>query len=482
MSEPAAEPSHADTRWRPATLSGFGLAVRGRSRVARPRTRDELLDLLVTAPRGGHGLLLRGAGRSYGDATTNDGGAAIDLTGLDRVLAFDRETGIARVEPGVTIGQLWRRSIAERWWPAVVPGTMAVTCGGAAAMNVHGKNNFAAGTFGEHVRSFTLATARGELLFCSRERNADLFHAAIGGLGMLGCFVDLELELKRVAAGRLRVHAFATRDFDDALARIEAERTRADYLVGWHDAHARGAAIGRGLIHRADQLAPGEDPDGERWLRPERQDVPARLFGLVPKGWVWPGMWGAANCGAIRWVNALKYRAGLREQQRPPYLQTHGAFHFLLDYLPRWHWAFRPGGLIQFQPFVPAGVAGTLLPQLVEACQRARLVPYLLVLKRHRPDPFLLSHAVDGFSLAMDFAVTRRNRAALWAHCRALAETVFAAGGRFYWAKDAVLEAGSFARVHGGDAVARFRALKQRLDPDGVLQSDLARRLGICPA
>ena len=43
--------------------------------------------------------------------------------------------------------------------------------------------------------------------------------------------------------------------------------------------------------------------------------------------------------------------------------------------------------------------------------------------------------------------------------------------------RDAVLQASSFARVHGDEAVRTFRALKQRCDPDGLLQTDLSRRL-----
>jgi decaprenylphospho-beta-D-ribofuranose 2-oxidase len=108
-------------------------------------------------------------------------------------------------------------------------------------------------------------------------------------------------------------------------------------------------------------------------------------------------------------------------------------------------------------------------------------VPYLGVLKRHKPDPFLMTHAVDGYSLAMDFAVSKneRRRAELWKLCQELAEVVLEAGGRFYYAKDAVLLASSFARVHGDEATAKFRALKQKWDPDRLLQTDLSRRMGV---
>lgn len=460
-------------RWRRELVTGFGLALRGEAAVCRPRTPEQVVEALVDSSS----LALRGAGMSYGDAAMNTGGRVLDLTAMDRILSFDPRKGVARVQPGVTIGALWRHTIAHGYWPAVVPGTMAVTVGGAAAMNVHGKNAYRVGTFGEHVLSFTLATPRGDLLVCDRERDPELFHAAIGGFGMLGCFVELELRLARVHSGRLRVRAISVPDLDAALATMEEERAGADYLVGWHDAYGRGRALGRGLIHRADKPAPGEDPEGERLLAPEHQDLPSRLLHVIPKGWIWPGMWLVAHLGAIAPVNYAKHLAGRREARRPFYFQSHGAFHFLLDYVPGWRKAFLPGGLIQFQPFVPAGVAGRVLADLIESCQRERLIPYLLVLKRHRPDPFLMTHGLDGFSLAMDFAVTRRNRKPLFDHCRRLAERVLEAGGRFYYAKDAILDGSAFRRIHGEDAVERFLALKERLDPRGVLQTDLSRRV-----
>ena len=192
-------------------------------------------------------------------------------------------------------------------------------------------------------------------------------------------------------------------------------------------------------------------------------------------------MWCAVHSGQVGLVNWLKFKAGFAEQRKSPYLQTHGAFHFLLDYVPRWQWMTKPGGLIQFQPFVPKAEGARVLRTLIEKCQAAGHVPYLGVLKRHRPDAFLMTHAVDGYSLAMDFAVSARKaqRESLWQLCRELAEIVLAAGGRFYYAKDAVLLESSFVRVHGDDAVQRFRALKQKWDPDRLLQTDLSRRLGV---
>jgi hypothetical protein len=284
-----------------------------------------------------------------------------------------------------------------------------------------------------------------------------------------------------VHSGRLRVAAIVAKDLEHNLQILEDMRGEADYLVSWLDLHGKGAGLGRGLMHRADQFQPGEDPDGLRLLDPTLQDVPPNLFGVVPKGWLWPGMWAAVHAGQVGLVNWLKFQAGFAEARKSPYLQTHGAFHFLLDYVPRWQWMTKPGGLIQFQPFVPKAEGARVLRAVIEKSQAAGHVPYLGVLKRHRPDPFLMTHAVDGYSLAMDFAVSARRsrRDSLWRLCQELAEIVLAAGGRFYYAKDATLLASSFPRVHGEGAVAAFRAQKAKWDPDRLLQTDLSRRLGV---
>ena len=119
-----------------------------------------------------------------------------------------------------------------------------------------------------------------------------------------------------------------------------------------------------------------------------------------------------------------------------------------------------------------------MLHKIIEMCHTSGLLPYLGVLKRHRLDKFLMTHAVDGFSMAMDFYVGGDSRRrAVWDLTHRMAEVVLDAGGRFYYAKDATLLESSFERIHGRGAVEQFRAMKARLDPNGVLQTELSRRL-----
>jgi FAD/FMN-containing dehydrogenase len=458
-------------------LPGWGGAVGAQSPIWRPADLAGLRQALEEARVRGLSIGLRGGGNSYGDAAVNQGGAVLDLTRMNRLLGFDRDTGVAEVEPGVTIEQLWKTILPLGFWPKVVSGTMFPTVAGAAAMNIHGKNNFKVGTIGDALLEFDLLLADGQLLTCSRETNPDLFHAAIGGFGMLGVMTRLKLRTQRVHSGDLEVRAISCPDLGAMMAAFEERKSAADYLVGWVDCFASGRGLGRGLIHEARYLAPGEDPAPERTLALAHQELPSRILGLFPKSQVWRCMAPICNDLGLPVLNATKHFMGRREAAAPPYRQSHAGFAFLLDYVPNWKRAYGPGGLIQYQSFLPVETAHETYRELLTLNQRRGLVPYLGVFKRHRPDPFWLTHAVDGWSFAMDFRVTRQNREALWRHTAELTERVLAAGGRFYFAKDLVLGKAAVERMFPADRREAFLALKRRLDPELRLQTNLWRRL-----
>ncbi|MCP6151231.1 FAD-binding protein, partial [Klebsiella pneumoniae] len=90
---------------------------------------------------------------------------------LDRIRAFDRETGRIRAEAGLLLCDLLALAVPLGLFPPVVPGTMAVTLGGMAAADVHGKNHHRDGGFGDHVEALTLALPGGGTLVCGPNEN-----------------------------------------------------------------------------------------------------------------------------------------------------------------------------------------------------------------------------------------------------------------------------------------------------------------------
>jgi decaprenylphospho-beta-D-ribofuranose 2-oxidase len=455
-------------------MSGFGRSSFADGYVFQPETLDAMREVLALARHAGRQVTLRGAGRSYGDASIGAECVVLDLSRLRRVLSFDSASGIIEVEPGVTIEDLWRHALPQGWWPPVVSGTAKVTLGGALAMNIHGKNNLARGTLGEHVLELDFETPDGRAGTLTPSDPA--FFSVISGLGLLGAITRIKLQLKPVASGEVRVEAASCRNWGEQFAAFERYEGDAEYVVSWIDCFGSGASEGRGLLHAGWH---SEEPDSAS-LQPERQDLPEKVMALFPKASVWRILKQFNHRPGMKLINAAKQIAGRREHGKTV-RQSLAAFNFLLDYVPDWELAYRPGGLIQCQYFIPREQAKSTFSKLVRMQQEAGLESFLAVMKRHRPDRFLLSHAVDGYSLALDFKVTRANQPALFDLARRMNDVALEANGRFYFAKDSTLTPEQ-ARAFLGAALKEFQALKRELDPENMLTSELVRRLKLFEA
>ena len=452
------------------TLENFGHSMSAPSYRFSPKTSEEIYEAFQLAKKTGLTVTLRGAGRSYNDAALNGGGIVLDLTGMNQIVEWDASSGLVRCEAGVTLEQLWQKVLPDGWWPPVVSGTMTTTLGGCLGANIHGKNNFRMGTIGEHVTEFTATLPTGAEIICSPKKNADLFYSMISGLGMLGVFTSVTLQMKPVYSGLVEVHAWPTRTLEEQLHNLEDGAPKFDYIVGWLDA----ITIGHGQIHAANYLHGDEDPDPQKTMQVDYQTLPSRMFGVMPKSLLHYFMTPFMNNLGTWGINTAKYITSLR---RHIFRQPHAAFHFLLDYVPNWELSYGRNGLIQYQSFLPKESALLTWTKMLATAKKRGLPPYLGVTKRHRPDKFLLTHAVDGFSLALDFKVTDRNRARLSEMLQEFDQVVLDAGGRFYFAKNSETSLETTRAFLGEEAVERFKKLKKRTDPHGLLESDLYRRI-----
>ena len=144
------------------TFTSWGRVLRAPHRVARPRFPDELGELVSGFGASDPGLAV-GLRRSYGDSNLNPDGRVIDMSGLDRLISFDRTTGIVRAEAGLSLSQALQLLVPTGWFLPTTPGTRFVTLGGAVANDVHGKNHHAAGSFGNSVTRLKLRRTDGSV-------------------------------------------------------------------------------------------------------------------------------------------------------------------------------------------------------------------------------------------------------------------------------------------------------------------------------
>jgi decaprenylphospho-beta-D-ribofuranose 2-oxidase len=215
---------------------------------------------------------IRGAGLSYCMASAVGHAPAVTTRHFDRFLAFDPDRRTVTVESGTTIGALSDFAVAHDCSFPVLPGHPAITVGGSAGFNVHGKTQHNVGHFSDHVEALTLFhPAHGELR-CSAHERRDLFELTLGGMGLTGCIIDLTLRLQPLRGRLVRRRAIPVRSLGEAVARMKELSPDADALYSWNDLNARGSRFGQGVVYD-ERFEPGDRSDrtAYRTLAAERR-------------------------------------------------------------------------------------------------------------------------------------------------------------------------------------------------------------------
>src|SRR5580693_200102 len=444
-------------------LTGWGRIDPTVAHVAEPGGRDEVAGLLQAVPA--RGVIARGLGRSYNNAAQNDGGLVIVMTGLNRVLSLDPETGVVICEAGVSLDQLMRTALPAGWFVPVSPGTRQVTVGGAIAADVHGKNHHRAGSFARHVYWFDLLLPGGRQQRVTPEDDAELFWATAGGMGLTGVITRAAVQLKKVETAKVAVDTVRTADLDETMVCLADADNRYGYTVAWLDCLASGAHLGRSVVTNGDFAAVGDLPIRDR-RNPLAFNPSARLRApaACPPGLI--------NRYTVALANEAWYRKAPRRREGE--IQSIGAFFHPLDGIKNWNTVYGPVGFRQYQFVVPFGAEATLR-RILERISAARAPSFVTVLKRFGPgDDGYLSFPMPGWTLALDFPARTPGLAGL---LRRLDADVLAAGGRVYLAKDSRVSADVLAEMY--PRLPDFRKLRGELDPTGQLVSDLSRRLGL---
>lgn len=442
----------------PTRLTGWGRTAPTRAFVQSVDSEHAVLDALRTAPE--RGVLARGLGRAYGDAAQNSGGLVLDMTTLDGASQADKGA-VVEANAGTSLGQLITELLPSGRFPAVVPGTRHVTIGGAIAADIHGKNHHRDGSFCDHVESFVLLTPQGERMVV--KPGDDAFEATAGGMGLTGVITSARVRVRTVETALMRVDTERARDLDDLLARLRNTDADHRYSVAWIDCLARGRSLGRAVLMRGEHARRDDLPASRR----EMPLVPPPAAPLAAPPWVPRGL---LNRATIRGFNEAYFRrAPVAEHGRAQPLHS---FFFPLDAVRGWNRLYGSSGFLQYQCLLPFG-AEEALRALLERLSSAGAPSFLAVLKAMGPGRGLLSFPAPGWTLALDIPVLPWLAQLL----DGLDELVAEAGGRVYLAKDSRVRPDLLSTMYPD--LVRWEDIRARLDPDGVMRSDLARRLAL---
>ena len=267
--------------------SGLVLMPEG---VARPGSAEEVSALLSESFASGTPVTTAGGQTSTTAASITDRGIVMSLRAMQRIIEIDPVARIARVEPGVLVGDLKRACAGHDLLFAPDPTSEEeCTIGGAIACNASGARSFRYGATRPHVRAVRVALADGSIVDLRRtalEKNTVGYALAhdpvdwfIGSEGTLGVVVEAEVALLPlpeqvvglaipfateqdalqfvVAARESRSINPRCLEFFDVLA-LEIARA-AEESAGW-------ASAARAFVYVEEVPPSGSDPALDQWL------------------------------------------------------------------------------------------------------------------------------------------------------------------------------------------------------------------------
>lgn len=364
--------------------------------------------------------------RSYGDVCIADTNHAYGLaTRYNRLIAFDKTLDTLTVEAGITLREILEFIQPQDYVLMVTPGTSFATVGGCIANDVHGKNHETVGSFAETLVDFSLKLPLGDIIKCSRDENADIFWATVGGLGLTGTILTATLKLKPVDNTVLTVTRTRHKNLKNLMEAMDKFKN-APYCVAWIDTTGQGSALGRGVLEVAHHAHEGIFVNDTK---------PPKTVPFYLPDW-------ALNKNIVKVFNHFYYNRSVSNKQN---FESFEQFQYPLDKILNWNKLYGKQGFYQFQSVVPFDDAELIIKNILTIANKSGFASPLSVLKRlGEQNQGLLSFPQAGYTLAFDIPA-RNGTKELMQHFESL---VLEVKGRIYPAKDALMSAVSFEKMY----------------------------------
>jgi L-gulono-1,4-lactone dehydrogenase len=443
MSEPS-DHTEAEVRARASAWSNWtgdqSAAPRARE---HPASIEQLGACLARAGERGEKVRVVGSGHSFSDIARTDG-VLISLEHMAGVLDVDRDSGLVRVQAGITIREL-SRTLDEHGLALENVGDIDVqTIAGAISTATHGTGvrlpNLAA-----QAHELTLVLADGSVLACSAQGDPECWRAARVGLGSLGAIAEVTLRC---------VPAFTLHGVDapaplaEVLERFEELALGNDHFEFFVFPHAKVA------LTRTNN----------RTERPPRP--PSRL---------------AAYASDVLLTNRafeLFCRAGRRFPSHIPRLnRTVTALAGRRERVDRSAAIFASPRLVRFTEMeyaVPRAEAPSAVRRVLELIERRGFaVPFPIEVRTVARDDAFLSTAGGRDS---GFVAVHMYEGMEWEpYFRAVEEVMDELGGRPHWGKRHFQTAATLRERYPD--WERFQAVRARLDPHGRFANEWSERV-----
>ncbi|HTC93986.1 MAG TPA: FAD-binding oxidoreductase [Terriglobales bacterium] len=161
--------------------------------IVKVTNEDDIRNALQFARENKLNVICAGEQHSMGGQTLPQGGIVLDLKDFNRI-QLNKEHKTVNLQSGVRWWQLQQLLDREGLSVKAMQSINIFSVGGALSVNAHGIDPMP-GPVAPTVRSMRIMLSNGEVLRASPAENADLFHHVLGGYGLFGVILDVDLDI-----------------------------------------------------------------------------------------------------------------------------------------------------------------------------------------------------------------------------------------------------------------------------------------------
>ncbi len=445
-----------------------------------PNSIEECKNIIEVAKNNQLSICNKGNGLSYSDLITNEDNIVLNLNKLNKILNWNKSSGIIEVESGVSFGQIFNVCMLDNWTLSSCPGSMDITVGGAISNNVHGKDSYKMGNFGNHVLSLEILLSSGDIVKIDKKNNKELFFSIIGGLGLIGVITKVELQLKKIFSPFVKSYNKISKNIHQTIEIFEKYKDDNDFSVAWTDCFVGDTNLGRGFVSLAKWSDSKNDISQKKLIHELRKSNTKSkfIFNVLPANSTWAILKYFANRNSFRLFNNLFYNY-LSFKNKINYIspkyELFNKFNFIHNKLPDIKNIHKPYGFLEFQPLLPRKNIEFYIKQIIKLCIQFKCESILCGIKLHSSDDFYLSYQLDGYSIGIDIQLKGKKKKDIGLFAKELNDLVSDANGKMYLAKDEYLDKKNFIKMY--PQLNNFLKIKKNYDPTDLFTSDLYKRL-----
>ncbi|MCA1053615.1 FAD-binding oxidoreductase [Rossellomorea aquimaris] len=183
-------------------------------KVVKGQEEQSMVNTILHANEEDLKISIAGKQHSQGGHTYYRDAVVLDMTSYNKILHVDPGNRTIRVQSGATWDDIQRAVNPYGLAVKVMQSQNIFTIGGSLSVNAHGRD-IRNGSLIDTVNWFRLLRADGSVIKVSRTENSEYLPLVIGGYGLFGVILDVELQLAEDQLYRMRTREMSFERYTD---------------------------------------------------------------------------------------------------------------------------------------------------------------------------------------------------------------------------------------------------------------------------